>query len=107
MFLKEYETGEILMDGSQPFLPDILTGDVEYTIKRHPRRQSCLRAAYARQMRNALSHLQETQYGLLNKPLLSGKVGSCVTIKSFLKNLKIGAATMAKRQANAFLLLWL
>ena len=96
-FLKELESGEIRNDGTQPFLPDVLAGVVQYTIKQQQPQPGQLRAAYAQQMRNALNRVQKAQYELLNKELSVESLRTSITIKNLLQNLKVGASTQAKR----------
>ena len=96
-FMKEYRSGQIVMDGTQPFLPDVLMGTIQYSLLHHSAAQTSLRAGYARQFRNALTRLQATQYELLGKGIPQGEsVAQNVTVKSFLKNLKHTAQAQAK-----------
>ena len=98
LFPKDMQTGEIRKDGIQPFLPDVLSGKVAFSIKRHTPGPGCFSVNYARQMVNALTRLQVQQYALLTESLPDPeKVRNYALVKTLLKNLKAGYVAQAKR----------
>ena len=97
------QSGEIKKDGQQPFLPDLLSGKVQFSFKRHTPGQGCFSANYARQMVNSMTRLQATQHALLTETLAeSKKVRNYESVKSLLKNMKAGSVAQAKRCAIGF-----
>lgn len=96
LFLKDYQNGIIAMDGSQPWLPDVLSGAKTFQFQRRQPSRGHFRAGYALKMKSALSRLEATQYDLRMVPLGPRKIGNDSTIQHLIKNLIMDTPREAK-----------
>ena len=96
-FVKDYSAGHIRMDGTQPWIVDILMNKTTYKfIRDTPLPNASLSCHFLKRICSALSRFQEAQYDLLNKQLIT-KLADMPILKDYKANIRTDTPFASKR----------
>ena len=96
-FVKDYSAGHIRMDGTQPWIVDILMNKTTYKfIRDTPLPNASLSCHFLKRICSALLRFQEAQYDLLNKQLIT-KLADMPILKDYKANIRTDTPFASKR----------